>query len=405
MKTLLQINVDSNANSTGVIASQIGELAIRKGWKSYIAYSRTCRKSKNENIKIGNKLSYSIHWWMSRFLDCQGLLSFFSTLKLLRKISKIQPSIIHLHVIHDYFLNYPLLLCYIKKHNIPVVWTFHDCWSFTGHCAHFDYIKCKKWMFKCSNCPQLRTYSPSLIDCSQRNYKLKKRYFTGLNKLTIVPVSQWLAGIVKASFLGSYNIHPIYNGVDVNRFCIRETYIKETGDLASTKVLIAVASSWSARKGLKDYIELSSLLDSRNFRIVLIGQIDEKNKKNIPDRILTIPRTKNQDELVDWYNAADIVLNLSYEETFGLTTIEGMACGTPSIVYDRTASPELVTPETGVIVNAGNIEAVADAIKLITNNGKDHYKNACRMRALEYFNKEDRYEEYIQLYEQIINNK
>lgn len=404
MKTLLQINVDSNANSTGVIASQIGELAISKGWESYIAYSRSLRESKNKNIKIGNSFTYKMHWWFTRFFDCQGLLSIFSTLRFISKIKQIAPNIIHIHVIHDYYINYPLLFRFLKKRDIPVVWTMHDCWAVTGHCAHFDYVGCERWKTTCYSCPQRRSYSPSLIDNSRCNHVLKKKFLTSVPNLTIVSVSNWLSTIFEQSFLSSFDNRKIYNGIDLNIFRISQTFVVEKYNLLNKKILVAVSSTWTEKKGLLDYIELAKILDN-NFQVVLIGYIAEKYKKIIPREILTIPRTKDQQELVEWYNAADVVLNLSYEETFGLTTIEGFACGTPSIVGHKTASPELVSEDTGIVVECGNVNQIIKAINIITSKEKSHYQHNCRKRAVELFDKNDRYNDYIDLYEEILKNK
>lgn len=139
-----------------------------------------------------------------------------------------------------------------------------------------------------------------------------------------------------------------------------------------------------------------------NYKIVLIG-VDRELKKKLPNTILGIERTNDQKELAEYYSMADVVLNLSYEESFGLTTVEGFACGTPSIVYNRTASPELITFDTGCIVEAGNIDEIVASIKDIKQKGKLSYKDACRQRAMKYFNKDDKFKEYLELYNSMIN--
>lgn len=406
MKTLLQINVVANWGSTGRIAEEIGITAINQEWDSYIAYGRNTRESKSKLIKIGNKWDIGFHGLKSRLFDMHGLGSKDATIKLVKQIENIKPDLIHLHNIHGYYLNYSTLFNYLSTANIPIVWTLHDCWSFTGHCTYFDYIGCKKWEIQCHNCPQIKSYPESLfIDRSKENFNLKKALFKSVNNLTIVPVSDWLSQVIKKSFLSSYPIQTIYNGISLDTFSpIDDTkMIKEKYNINNRNILLGVATSWSSRKSLDDYIKLSSHL-STDYVIILIG-LSQKQIKTLPNNIIGIPRTENIQELVKLYSAADIVLNLSVEETFGLTTVEGFACGTPGIVYNCTASPELITKETGLVVEKNNITALKNAIFEIISNGKNHYSSACRERAVNHYNKEDRYNEYIQLYNKILNQQ
>jgi glycosyltransferase involved in cell wall biosynthesis len=295
-----------------------------------------------------------------------------------------------------------VLFHYLKKVNIPVVWTFHDCWPITGHCSHFTFVGCEKWKTQCYNCPQKTGYPASyLIDRSKKNFILKKELFNSLSNLTLVPVSQWLSGILKESFLQNYPIKVINNGVNTEVFRPSEVSdFRNKHGLIDKFVLIGVATSWGERKGLNDFIELSKLLDS-DFQIVLVG-LTKKQIELLPKNILGIERTESVDALADIYASADIVLNLSYEETFGLTTVEGFACGTPGIVYNATASPELIEESTGVVVEQGNMNKLVEAIYTIKNNGKQYYSDACVNRAHRLYKKEDRYREYIDLYEGLI---
>ncbi len=406
MPTLLQINSALNKGSTGRIAEQIGVLATQQGWKVYIAHgARYTNNSNLSTIQIVTKAEEKLHAVESMLFDSHGLGSRKATKKFVEKIKEIKPDIIHLHNIHGYYLNYKILFEYLSTIDTPIVWTLHDCWTMTGHCAHFDAAGCDKWKRSCNNCPLKGEYPKSiLLDRSTRNYNLKKRLFTSLKNATIVPVSQWLSGIVKESYLGKYNIKVINNGVDINIF--KPTDSKELRDrlnIGDKKVLLGVATAWSEKKGLNDYIKLSKQLSSE-YQIILVGV--SKNIKNIlPETIIAIDKTNSQKELAIYYSMAEIVLNISYEETFGLSTVEGFACGTPSIVYNRTASPELITPQTGIVVEKGNITELSKAIEEICSKGKAHYSAACRERAVKLYNKNDRFNEYIELYNSLLENR
>lgn len=402
-KILLQINTSSNVYSTGVIASQIGKKAIGLGWKSYIMYNSGIKPSDNKSIKIGNKWSNFWHLLLARTFDMQGLGSFLCTLKTIIQIKRIKPDIIHLHNIHDYYLNYPLLFNYLNKTDIPIVWTFHDCWAFTGHCAHFTSVKCSRWREEgCYNCPQARSYSPTLLDFSKRNFNLKKRYFLNNRNLTIVAVSHWLHKQVEQSFFHGTNSLVIGNGVDTDYFKYTPSNIREVYNIGNKTMLLGVASSWTQSKGLYDYFELARRLQE-NYIVVLIGLNDEQIIEASNHGILGLKSSYEKHNIVKFYSAADISLNLSYQETFGLTTVEALSCGTPGIVYNCTASPELITPDTGVVVTPGCIDDLVEAIHFISAKGKSSYSMKCRERAVENYSTSRNYSDYIKLYNDIIN--
>lgn len=405
---LLQINVTVNSGSTGRIAEEIGQTAIAAGWKSFVAYGRERNmQSKSETIRIGNNKDILFHGLQTRLFDNHslGLSSKNSTKKFIKKIRKIKPDIIHLHNLHGYYLNIEILFNYLKTTDIPVVWTLHDCWPFTGHCAHFDYIGCEKWKKGCYDCPITKSYPASYLkDRSKKNYRDKKRLLNSLSNLTLVPVSNWLSNILKESFLNQFNKKVIINGVDTSVFkLIQNNNMCKKFNLQNKFVLLGVANLWDKRKGLYDYFELNKLLTG-NYQLLLLG-LNGKQINELPKGIIGIERTDSIDELVQCYNIADVVMNISYEETFGMTTIEGFACGTPSIVYNATASPELITPETGIIVKKGDISDLIKAIYKIKENGKGYYNKACVERAHKYYKKEDRYQEYIELYNSLLKNK
>jgi len=408
MKTLLQINTVVNSGSTGRIAEEIGQKAMSLGWKSYIAYGRGPGNSKSELIKIGNKLEQAIHGLKTRVFDAHGFGAYSATKQLVERIKEIKPDIIHLHNLHGYYLNIKVLFDFLKDLQIPAVWTLHDCWAFTGHCTYFDFADCAKWKTKCYKCPQKKEYPASLIfDRSSTNYKIKKQLFASLPNLTIVPVSEWLSGKIQESFLNKYPMRVISNGVDTNIFKPAsdndtKTFLQQKS-IKNKFTLLGVASVWSPRKNLEHYIKLSINLDS-SYQLILLG-LTKEQIRSLPQHIIGLEKTQDLAELVQFYSVADIVLNLSSEETFGMTTVEGFSCGTPSIVYNSTASPELITPETGLIVKHGDINGLVAGIKHIRQQGKTNYSKACITRVHQFYNKEDRHSDYISLYNSLIINK
>ena len=406
MNRTLQINSCANWGSTGKIAEQINQLAASRGWDTYLAYGRNANLSQSKLIHVGNKFQVYEHYAEHRLSDNDGLASRLATKELINKIGQIKPDIIHLHNIHDHWLNYKILFEYLNTLDTPIVWTQHDCWSFTGDCAYFSLLGCTHWKSECSSeCPyrrgiKLRKY----INHSANHYRLKQKLFTNTKNLTLVPVSHWLEGILKESFLKNKSIQTICNGVDVEVFKPVDNFniiLKKYG-LEKKQYVIAVATAWSNRKGFGDYCSLASKMPS-NLQIVLVGLTEKLIREARNYGIIGIPRTENVGELVALYNGASVVMNLSYEETFGLTTVEGFACGTPSIVYNATASPELVTPETGIVVEPGDIKGVANAVEELLSMEKPVV--ACRKRAVEYYDKDDRYQEYLDLYEELLTRK
>ena len=402
---LLQINVSANWGSHGKIAEGIGEIAMSNGWESYIAFGRFANASQSKLIKIGNKWDQRLHGLATRLFDRHGLASAKATTELVKSIEKINPDIIHLHNVHGYYLNYPVLFKYLSQSGIPVVWTLHDCWAYTGHCPYPIFAGCSRWMSHCvPPCPLRKSFLKSwIVDNCRKNFDIKKQCFNSVENLYIVTVSKWLETEVKKSFLRNKNIRCIYNGVDISIFkpteygmLLMKHKIKKT-----EKVVLGVASIWEERKGLYDFYRLRQLLPS-TIRIILIG-LSAKQIENLPSGIDGVSRTDSQQELAAYYSMADVYVNPSQAETFGMTTAEAMACGTPAIVYDVTASPELIDEKTGRAVMLGDVKALGNTIIEICD--KPLSPESCRERVIQFFNKDKRYQDYMKLYEEILNSK
>lgn len=404
MRTLFQINVVANSGSTGHIAEEIGCLAIASGWKSYIAYGRWACQSQSELIRVGTKIDNICHAVKSFFLDRHGFGSKRATRKLIRQIKQIKPDVIHLHNVHGYYLNCKLLFEYLSIAGIPVVWTLHDCWSMTGHCVHFQDIGCEKWLSLCNNCPNKYGYPRSLLfDNSRRNYQEKKQLFTSVDNLTIIPVCNWLDNVVSRSFLTSLSRKVIVNGIDLELFVPYKGPNKIRSELGinSRFMILGVATVWNSAKGLKDIYTLRKLLPESDV-IVLIG-LTKKQINNLPSGIIGIERTENITHLVHYYSEADVFINPTYQDTLPTVNIESLACGTPVVTYNTGGSADVISQDTGFVVERGNLNSMLTSIFQIKQKGKVHYEVACRQRAVMHFNKKDRYVDYLKLYEQLIS--
>ncbi|HMM12745.1 MAG TPA: glycosyltransferase [Bacteroidales bacterium] len=403
MPKLLQISIEVNSGSVGRIAELIGQKAIEAQWESYITYARNNLPSKSHVIKIGKLFDVYVHGVMTRLTDRHGFYSTAPTRKLISQINEIKPDIIHLHHLHGYFINIKVLFDFLASSGIPVIWTFHDCWSFTGHCAHFEYVNCKKWITGCYNCPQKREYPASLIfDRSKENYLEKRKLFLSVKQMVIVPVSYWLGDLVKKSFLNQYNIHVIQNGIDTELFKPASDLrnIREKYAFKDKFIILGVAGIWSKLKGLDDFIRLSKELDP-NYLIILVG-LTNQQIRNLPSNIIGIEKTENILELASLYSVADVFVNPTYEDSFPTTNLEALACGTPVITYKTGGSAESVSVETGFVVNKGDIMGIIQCVKMIEKAGKIFYTEHCRNRALKLYNKDDNYSKYIHLYKKIL---
>lgn len=397
---LLQLNVTANWGSTGKIAEGIGKAAIARGWDSTIVYGRYMNPSESNLIKVGNQIDVYAHYAKSRLLDGEGLGSKSATRKLISQIKELSPNIIHLHNIHDHWLNYPILFEYFASINTPIVWTFHDCWAFTGGCFHFVQNNCSEWKTKCTKC----NYRKALIDNTERNFSHKIESILSLGqRLTIISVSKWLDSIVSDSNIRGLKHSTIYNGVDTNIFKPQSAeYIDTKYSLEGKNFFLGVSNRWYEDKGLKDFIKLSFLLPS-NYFIVLVG-VTEDIIKTLPKKIIGIPRTDSVEELAAFYTRADAVLSLSSAETFGMTLAEGLSCGTPAIAYASTGMKEIITPETGFLITSGDISQLKAVVDAVASRKIIFSAENCRKRAVENFNQDIQFNKYIDLYEELLSN-
>lgn len=389
--------------STGTIASSLAKMVSEKGGKGYLAVplGRHNKKMDSENIIFfGNRFSEDSHIVLARLTGLEGHFSIFATLSLISKLKKLKPNVIHLHNLHSCYINLPILFEYLKTADIPVVWTLHDCWAFTGHCPHYDAVGCLKWQTGCFECSLYKQYPKSFFDNSQRMYEKKRKWFKNIKKMTLVTPSFWLADEVKKSFLSEFPVNVISNGVDLRDFYPRESNFKEKHNIKNKYVVLGVASVWLKTKGLDTFYELAKLLPS-NYQIVLVGKIvDDSNLRM--DKILYVDNITSQDELAQVYSSADVFVNPTAQEAFGLVNIEALACGTPVVTYRSGGSPECIDNKCGVIVEKNNINSMKKAIEDVCEK-KLFSCNDCIERAKK-FEINNQFQKYLNLYEVLAND-
>lgn len=401
---ILQVNTVINTGSTGRIAEEIGQTFIENGHESAVACKRTGPSgSDSEVIQMGNRAEEYFHGLRSRLFDRHGFGSARATRKLIEQMKRMEPDVIGLHNLHGYYLNVEVLFNYLKKVQKPVVWTFHDCWPFTGHCAYYESVNCTKWKTECQNCPLTHAYPASWgIDNSLKNYHQKKELFNGLKLLTIVTPSRWLKEEVDQSFLSGYRTEVIHNGIDLNQFRpVDDGAVLSRYGIEGKQVILGVASIWNRRKGLKYFLDLARKL-SKEYKIVLVG-LSKEQISQLPDNITGIERTENIEELAALYSAADVFLNPTLTDNFPTTNLEALACGTPVVTFDTGGSPEALDEETGIVVDKKNAEHLYEAVSVIFKDNDRFTRELCRERAVQNFNKRERYNDYLALYESMLS--
>lgn len=407
MKRLLQINPVIRTNtSTGRIMQEVGELAMANGWESYVAYSggrdgvKPCR---SKLMPVGGPMSVALHGISTRLLDRHGLGSWLATKKFVNEIEKLKPDVIHIHNIHGYFLNYKVLFDYLSKAGIPVVWTVHDCWLFTGHCYHYASVGCNKWQSHCHDCPQKNAFPASFwLDRSKRNFDDKKASFTSVPNMTIVTVSEWMKNEMSHSFLKDCHYQVIHNGIDLNVFDVQpdDKAVREKYGLGDKHIILGLASIWSKEKGWDDFMEMSKMLNEDEV-IVMVG-VTEEQQKRLPENVIGIRRTENVHQLAELYSAAVAFVNPTWQDNYPTVNLESIACGTPVVTYRTGGSIEAVTEKTGYVVEQGDVKGLLEAVRKIEKKGNLEYKADCRAHALANFRKEDRYADYLKLYSRIV---
>lgn len=402
---VLHINSVVNTGSTGRIVEQIGKVLVEQGHESIIAYGREIgsRISASSIVKIGSRTNVFWHGINTVLKDNHGFAKDWTTEKFIRDIDKINPDVVALYNLHGYYINIELVFEYLKRKNIPVVWTLFDCWAFTGHCTYFDNIGCEKWKTQCFECPKYDKYPKSLIDNSKINYHNKKMIFNSLEKLQFVTHSLWLSNLVADSFLGKYKINFIPSAVDTDVFKPKMSDLMEKYGIGGKKIILGCANIWNDRKGFKDFLALASCIKA-NMVIVLIG-VSNLQLKMLPTNIIGITKTESIEELAKWYSVASVFVNPTYMDNFPTTNIEALACGTPVITYNTGGSPESIDGSTGCVVKIGDINGIWESIEDLISRDQLKLSFACRERALTNYSKQTRFLDYLRVFEKSIELK
>ena len=390
--------------STGKIMFDLAETARKHGHTVYTYSAKTFRRGvKNDyperpyHTYFGSETGNFIHKVVGGLTGFNGYFSSWSTRKLISQLKEQKIDILHLHNLHEFCINLPMLFGWIKKNDIRVIWTLHDCWTFTGHCPYFTMVGCDKWKTGCGRCPQKNIYPKSYLDTTSFMWKKKKEWFTGVKDLTIVTPSEWLAGLVKDSFLSEYPVKVINNGIDLNVFKPTPSDFRETHGIIERVLLLGVAFGWGKRKGFDVFLELVKRLDDR-YQIVLIGT-DDAIDRQLPSNIISIHRTNNQQELAEIYSAADVLVNPTREDNYPTVNMESIACGTPVLTFETGGSPEMVDSNTGAVVPCDDVDKLIREIKRICKE-KPYSEQDC-IRKARVFNKWTKFQEYIELYESV----
>lgn len=406
---VLQINTFYLYGSTGRIMYDLKKVMETNGIQSYAAFGHGYNPTAEEQdtvYRIVSDCGLLISKFWTKTTGHHGFNNKLETKRLLKWIDEVKPDIIHMHNIHNHYLNIRILLEYIAEKHIPCVLTMHDCWTFTGHCAYFDYSGCNKWKTGCEHCPSLRDYPKTFapIDPSSWNYKMKKKLFAPLN-ITFVSPSQWLCDLQRLSFLKDKPCVVINNGVDTEVFRPIKSNVREEYGIGNRKMILAVAGGLAPRKGREYLLKLPTLLHDDEV-LVLVG-LQKGQDALLPNtpKVIGINRTKTSDELVGLYSEADIFINPTLEDNFPTTNIEALACGTPIVAFSSGGSTEVITSSTGIAVEPRDMDGLLSAIREVLAKGKSHYTNACRKKAVTDYNKDVQYGKYIELYNKIITHK
>lgn len=394
MKVLL-IDVNCKYSSTGKIVYDLFTEINADGHEAVVCYGRGPLINEPNIYKFSSNIEVYLHALLTRITGITGYYSFFATRKLIQIIEDYNPDVVHIHELHAYFVNILPLIYHLKKNNIKTIWTFHCEFMYTGKCGHA--YECEKWKTECGNCLYLRDYPASLLfDFTRQMFNHKKRAFNNFENLTIVTPSSWLAERVKQSFLKDRRIEVIHNGIDTENIFYPRNFghLKKKHNITSEKVVLAVAPDlMSERKGGRYVLELARRMKSENVKFILIG-VENLNER-FEDNVIALGRTQNQHELAEYYSMADVFVICSLRETFGLTCIEALCCGTPVCGFSAGGNSDIIPSSLGQLVEYGNIYALNNAVNSFVNKG---ISDKCSSYGKSMYSKQKMFQRYLDLY-------
>lgn len=397
---VVQINAVYGVGSTGRIVEDIHKVLKKNGHESYVFWAiKNSDTSKDKQIfQIGNVFDHKLHAIKRRIFLNQGFNSKIATYKLCKRIKEISPDIVHLHNLHSNFINLPYLFKFLRTNKIKTLITLHDCWMFTGMCTHYEkWNSCLQWENGCRECPAV---NKKRWDKVRKMYQTKKECYSNNNSLYVNGVSRWTTEAAKFSMIHAQKYTCIYNWIDTNVFKpsnAKKKIMLKYNIPEHHKIVLGVSQEWSVEKGLNEFVKLSGQMKN-TVTVILVGRSTDIIKR---DNLIFIGYTKDQEELAELYSAADLFMNPSRMETFGLVTVEAMACGTPVVAYKNTGTKELITDDTGWLVKDGDIEAMLELVKKILASNQKKSLITCRTHVIDMFEKNRQLKKYLSLYEEI----
>lgn len=390
---IVQINTCSGSGSTGKICESVSRLLDANGIENKILYfngSTDC----GSGIKCSSLPYEKIQALKSRIFGNYGFNSKLSTNFVIHHLEKIQPDIVHLHNLHGHEVNIELLLSYLKKKHIKIVWTMHDCWLFTGYCPHFTAVKCEKWETGCHDCIQREKYS-WFLDRSREIQERKVKAMKNADVIFVTP-SEWLAELVRKSMLSKHSIVVINNGIDLNIFKPTPSNFREKNCIKEEeKMILGVAFGWGENKGLDLFIKLASILE-KEYVVVLVGT-DEMVDRMLPSNIISIHKTADQAELAEIYSAANVFVNCTREDNYPTVNMEAIACGTPVVTAKVGGAAEMVDQGSGMCIDSRDVEIWKREIVRVAN---EDFREECLRKSKE-FAEEICFSKYIDLYAEL----
>lgn len=401
---VLMINPVCGIGSTGRICADLAVMLEARGHDVKIAYGRGIVPERYQKyaVKIGGKLDAPLHALKARLADATGFGSKAATKCFIRWVKEFDPDVIHLHNLHGYYVNLDVLFAYLRSCGKPILWSFYDCWSFTGHCAHFDYNQCNKWKNGCHDCANLQEYPQSYLNRSAKNFQKKQRLFTNIPNLQLILPSGWMQRMVEQSYMQAYPTHLLPNGIDLQMFQENNLISKIDLGIGNKCMVLGVSSVWSKTKGIEDIISITKKLPQADYQIVLAGQLPSSVR--LPENVIHIERTHDITQLCSYYSAADVFINPTLQETQGLTTVEALACGTPAIIYNSGGAPECLDDTCGIVVPRGDVDGMIQALEDIRTGKRQFSPEDCKAAAQKY-SKDDLYQPFLALYARLTNGE
>lgn len=405
---VIQINAVYGYGSTGVIVKDIENALLEEGNESRIVYQHSnLVKTDINGLQMGNVVDWKIHAILTRVLGKQGYASGNSTKRLIKYLETEKPDIVHLHNLHANYININQLLSYLAKKNIATILTLHDCWFFTGKCFHFTMCGCEKWKIGCGKCPQNKEDVKSLFwDKSKQVFKDKKEKFQAIQNLTIVGCSDWIKNLAKESpIFRNKQLVRIYNGVDTDIFHPKkENKFRETYGLTGQFIILGMANKWLQDMNKETFRKIRETLLPDELIVIVGCSEEQKSELKQYFNVLSIGYISNRNKLAEIYSAADVFVNMTFEDTLPTVNMESICCGTPVITYNSCGSPELISPGiTGYVIPQKSVKELRNAINRIKQGFID--KEKCAYVGKNKFDKRRQYKEYLQLYDRVLEGK